>query len=267
MGDLPEARPLRPVPSEPRLILLFGFWPPTDVGIEERPGILWAWRRPTTYRGYDVLGVSPEFAAPSFGGDWGTGEGTITVSYLGASEGFWRIVRERAPVAIMSFSRGAAGHGWLLEAAARNLRRLSWIEDADGNRPRPGGSASDFSPYANTRPRRGNPPDPTREAGRTRESNLPMIAIRDAVNRAFGDARITASINPTGDVGSFVSEYMAYHVAWYRDHTTDRAPDRRCLMAGHTHVGIDVDPGDGARAVALQLDAVIDVLPAPATLA
>ena len=74
-------------------------------------------------------------------------------------------------------------------------------------------------------------------------------------------------INDIGDVGSFVSEYMAYHVAWYRDHTMDRAADRRCLVAGHTHVGIDVDPADGARAVSLQLDALIDVLPAPPSLA
>lgn len=214
-----------------------------------------------------MLAISPEFAAPSFGGDWGTGEGLLAVSYPGASEGFWRIVGERAPIAIMSFSRGAAGHVWLLEAAARNLRRVAWIEDADGNLPTPGGSASDFSPYANTRPRRGSPPDPTREAGRKRESNLPTAAIQDAINRQFGDARITSSVNPTGDVGSFVSEYMAYHVAWYRDHTMDQAADRKCLIAGHTHVGSDIDPADGARAVSLQLDALIDVLPPPPALA
>jgi hypothetical protein len=250
-----------------RVIVLFGFWPPTDVGIETRPGILWGWRRQVTYRGYDVLAVSPEFGEPSFGGDWGKGEGQLTVSYAGASQGFWRIVRERAPIAIMSFSRGAAGNVWLLEAAARNLRWLAWIEDPDGNRPHPGGSASDFSPYASTRPRRGSPPDPTREAGRKRESNLPMAAIQGAVNRQFGDARLTASINPTGEVGSFVSEYVAYHVAWYRDHTMDAAADRRCLFAGHTHVGREVDPADGAKAVALQLDELINVLPPQPALA
>ena len=76
-----------------------------------------------------------------------------------------------------------------------------------------------------------------------------------------------STINATGDVGSFLSEYLAYHVAWYRDHTADHAADRRCLLAGHTHVGIDVDPGDGARAVALQLDEVIHVLQTPSSLA
>jgi hypothetical protein len=166
----------------------------------------------------------------------------------------------------MSFSRGKAGNAWLLEAAARNLRHADWIVDPDGKGPLAGGSASDFSPYANTRPAEGEPPDPTREAGRTRASNLPLTAIRDAVNRRFPDGRLVASINPTGDVGSFVSEYMAYHVAWYRDDSADLA-DRRCLFAGHTHVGIDVDPADAASAAALQLDQLIDVLPAPPAIA
>ena len=214
-----------------------------------------------------MLAISPRFLEASFGGDWGQGEGELTVSYPGTSEGFWRIVQDRTPVAIMSFSRGQAGNSWLLEAAARNLRRTAWVEDPDGNQPRAGGSAADFSPYANTRPKRGSPPDPTREAGRKRDSNLPMAAIVSALNRHFDDGRLVASINPTGDVGSFVSEYMAYHVAWYRDHTADHANDRRCLLAGHTHVGIDVDPGDGAKAVALQLDELINALPAPPALA
>jgi hypothetical protein len=251
----------------PRLILLFGYWPPTDVGIDTRRGILWEWRQRVTYRGYDVVSISPRFLEASFGGDWGKGEGDLTVSYAGTSEAFWRIVQERAPIAIMSFSRGRPGNAWLLEAAARNLRRTAWIEDPDGNQPRAGGSASDFSPYANTRPRPGSPPDPTRDAGHKRDSNLPMAAIQDAVNRHFGDGRLVASINDTGDVGSFVSEYMAYHVAWYRDHTMDLAADRRCLVAGHTHVGTDVDASDGAIAVARQLDELIDVLPAPPSLA
>ena len=251
----------------PRLILLFGYWPPTDVGIETRPGILWGWRRRVTYRGYDVLAISARFLEASFGGDWGKGEGELTVSYPETSHAFWRIVQAQAPIAIMSFSRGQAGNAWLLEAAARNLRRTAWVEDPDGNQPRAGGSASDVSPYANTRPKRGSPPDPTRDAGRKRDSNLPMAAIQGAVNHHFGDGRLVASINDTGDVGSFVSEYMAYHVAWYRDHTMDLAVDRRCLVAGHTHVGIDVDTGDGAKAVALQLDELINVLPAPPSLA
>jgi hypothetical protein len=251
----------------PRLILLFGYWPPTDVGIETRLGMLWGWRRQVTYRGYDVVALSPRFLERSSAGDWGKGEGEPTVSYGETSEAFWRIVPQRTPIAIMSFSRGRAGHAWLLEAAARNLRRTAWREDPDGHQPIAGGSASDFSPYANTGPKRGDPPDPTRDAERTRESNLPMAAIRSAVNQHFGDGRLVASINATGDVGSFLSEYMAYHVAWYRDHTMDLGADRRCLAAGHTHVGIDVDAADGAIAVALQLDSLIDVLPVPPSLA
>jgi hypothetical protein len=249
-----------------RLILLFGYWPPTDVGIETRHGILWEWRQRVTYRGYDVIAVSPRFLEASVRGDWDKGEGELTVSYPATSEAFWRIVPDLMPIAIMSFSRGRPGHAWLLEAAARNLSRTAWIQDPDGNQPHAGGSASDFSPYANTGPKRGDPPDPTRDADHKRESNLPMAAIQGAVNRHFGDGRLVASINPTGDVGSFVSEYMAYHVAWYRDHTMDLAAGRQCLVAGHTHVGIDVDARDGAKAVALQLDELIDVLPLPPSL-
>jgi hypothetical protein len=250
-----------------RLILLFGYWPPTDVGVDARPGMLSGWRRQDTYRGYDVLALSPRFAGRLGDGQWGTGEGELTVCYPATSRGFWRIVTERSPIAIMSFSRGRVGRDWVLEAAARNLARADWTVDPDGHRPPEGGSASDFSPYAGAGPSPGSPPDPTREAGRRRESNLPMDAIANAVNRRFGDARLLASINPTGDVGSFVSEYMAYHVAWYRDHTADLPDDRRCLFAGHTHVGVDVDAGDGARAVALQLDVLIDVLPTQPVLA
>jgi hypothetical protein len=208
-----------------------------------------------------VLALSPRFAERSGDDQWGTGEGELTVCYPATSRGLWRVVAERTPTAIMSFSRGRAGRDWVLEAAARNLARADWIVDPDGHQPPAGGSASDFSPYAGAGPRPGDPPDPTREAGRKRESNLPMEAITSAVNRRFGDVRLQASINPTGDVGSFVSEYMAYHVAWYRDHTADLPGGRRCLFAGHTHVGIDVDADDGAQAVALQLDALIDVLP------
>jgi hypothetical protein len=48
-----------------------------------------------------VVALSPLFLEASFGGDWGKGEGQLTVSYSGTSEAFWRIVPERAPIAII----------------------------------------------------------------------------------------------------------------------------------------------------------------------
>jgi len=76
------------------------------VGTETRRGILWEWRQRVTYRGYDVVAISPRFLEASFGGDWGKGEGELTVSYSGTSEAFWRIVPDLAPIAIMSFTEG-----------------------------------------------------------------------------------------------------------------------------------------------------------------
>ena len=67
-------------------------------------------------RRYDVVAISPRFLEASFGGAWGKGKGELTVSYSGTSEAFWRLVPERAPIAIMSFSRGRAGNAWLLHS-------------------------------------------------------------------------------------------------------------------------------------------------------
>ena len=71
-------------------------------------------------------------------------------------------------------------------------------------------------------------------------------------------------VDLTGNVGNFVSEYMAYHVCWYRDFSQNEFandPDKQCLIAGHTHVGIQVSPSDGMMAVEVQLEELFRALP------
>jgi hypothetical protein len=269
-------------------VLLFGYWPPTDIGIPSRRGMLWQWRElQSDYRGsgYDVIACSPTFPAPIGWRDpdrrtyhWGLGHGVLSVDYHHTSHTFWSLVLAHAPIAIMSFSRGRPGRSWLIEQYARNLAQSDWATtlhyvDPDGVvRPEPreppfaGGSAQDDSPLRGRGVRPGAPPDPTQPAGATRINNLPNDAIMAAVAMGIPGGRIVPERNPTGDVGAFVSEYIAYHVAWYRDWVNAAFPGdpgRRCLMAGHTHVGTEVEVADGELAVELQLARLLAALPGP----
>lgn len=68
----------------------------------------------------------------------------------------------------------------------------------------------------------------------------------------------------TGDVGAFVSEYMAYHVAWYREYINAKFPNdpsKQCANSGHTHVGILISRADAEAAVDTQLKELFKVLP------
>lgn len=107
---------------------------------------------------------------------------------------------------------------------------------------------------------------PAKTADDKRTSDLRVDAIRDAINAHFpnppGD--VVAEIDPSGNVGSFVSEYMAYHVAWYRDYINAKHPDdpsKQCRRAGHTHVGVQVAVDHAETAVDIQLDKLFEVLP------
>lgn len=261
-----------------RTVLLLGYWPPTDMGIASRRGMLWKWRtlqRNYEGSGYDVLAISPTFAdtlgTRGRSPYWGKGTGELTVDYRRTSADFWRIVERHEPIAVMSFSRGKLDKSWEIESRARNLAQSTWVvaldyTDKSGvtqtqtwSAPHAGGSAADASPSQGP-PGVGGPPDSSLAADATRDSNLPMPAIEGAVSAAFpnppGD--VVPWTDPSGDVGSFVSEYMAYHVAWYRDQSSD--PDK-CLFAGHVHVGVLVDAADGEAAVELQLAELFKVLP------
>jgi GT2 family glycosyltransferase len=184
-------------PPERRTILLFGYWPPTDIGVDARHGMLWQWKEKTavTLEGktYDVLAISPVFderkgtyPPPDFDEDyWGTGapgaEG-ITVDYRTTSTAFWELVEEHRPIAVMSFSRWLFNKQWAHDAWATNWARdqddpplapekfwtlvLASYKDNDGDvqpgetweKPFIGGSAADPSPFNGAGAIKYNPP-------------------------------------------------------------------------------------------------------------
>ncbi len=311
-----------PSPSPPprRLVLLTGYWPPTDIGVAgdrtfpQPPfpektvsghGMLWKWRNlQQNYMGsgYDVLAITPTFKAvqgynnATFMGQpvvvpyWGKGTGTLMVDYRKTSTDFWRIVQELRPIAIMSFSRGRPNETWVLEPFGTNWARDQAVPQLLPNqfwtlelnylnfqnvqttehwdKPYIGGSADDPSPFRNQGAIKYDPPDRTLPALSQRDSNLPMAAIVEAINAHFGGMDVIASIG-AGGAGNFVSDFMAYHVAWYREWwtATNTDPSKTCLFSGHTHVGIFVeaaDPdNDGETAVDIQLAELFKVLPKP----
>ncbi len=257
------------VATKRRTILLLGFWPPTDIGISSRHGMLWKWQslqQDYEGSGYDVLAYSPTFFSPTYMEKdpipkWGKGSGTYTVDYRNMSRQFWRIMAKHTPIAIMSFSRGNANVSWELEAAARNLAQAHWkllgLEP-----PYAGGSADDNSPLRGHGTKPELPPDASLPAGAKRLSDLPISSIIAAV------ANLPAKVNPyfddSADVGAYVSEYMAYHVAWYRDYINAKHPTEpqlQCIKAGHTHVGVFVPVADAEAAVETQLGVLIANLP------
>ncbi|MEX2139795.1 MAG: hypothetical protein WD894_11075 [Pirellulales bacterium] len=100
-------------------------------------------------------------------------------------------------------------------------------------------------------------------AGSTRSNNLPVDAIEIAIDAQFTDAQVNPRIDPSGNVGAFVSEYMAYHVAWYRDYINAKWPNdptKQCQRAGHTHVGVQVTVANAEAAVDVQLNELFQVL-------
>ncbi len=123
-----------PEPYDRRTILIFGYWPPTDIGISgnrsfPKPpfasatypghGMFWDWQKYNVpkerYRGHKLVIVTPTFQYPigynNFAPGllapfWGDGEGSLTVDYNRTAKFFWKTVLEHSPVAILSFSRG-----------------------------------------------------------------------------------------------------------------------------------------------------------------
>lgn len=167
--------------------------------------------------------------------------------------------------------------------------------------PQAGGSSFDFSPHRATAVSEVGvspsndlfgPPDPTKNAYRSgatstqraqptfgwRASTLPMASMRQALLDYAAQSYISgvtpiirsydSSVNTHGEPvaenrfpGGFVSEFMAYHVCWYQAFSQTQAV--KCLHAGHTHVGIDVQPANGQAAVFIQLHELLHVLQNP----
>lgn len=135
-----------------RLILLFGYWPHTDIGIDGREGMLAAYKNRIQYAynsgpnagqktNYDVLAITPQFSKYPMGiqpwdlthavAFWGKGTNRLdadplTVDYQATSQDFWKIMKKYHPIAIMSFSRGENDKSWVLEPWATNWYQNEW---------------------------------------------------------------------------------------------------------------------------------------------
>lgn len=96
-----------------------------------------------------------------------------------------------------------------------------------------------------------------------RFSNLSDIRIKTALNNAFSANQLHAEINDVLGPGDFVSNFLAYHVVWYREWwaTQNPKPAETCLLSGHTHVGGQIIVPDAERAVEIQLEELFRDLP------
>ena len=222
-------------------VLVTGFWPPTNEMIRHfsqnsdlNPNG-WVgddWEN----RGFDIVSYFPEFAEPDCN-DCGMGFGDLEVDYQDTSDDFWIIVDEVKPIAIITFSRGFIDHSWELEFNFYN--RTNWYSDyLDPTLPTP------------------NPPDESVENYFERNSSLPLEEIENAVEEA--ELGLNAYIDWQGDPGHFVSEFMGYHGAWYRD--INQESENNCHIAGHIHVGGLIDWETATEATHITLRKVIDHL-------
>lgn len=229
-------------------IMLVGYWPPTNEMLRQfstnpaqNPG---GWKGQNWEgRGYNVVSYFPEF--PGGVGVNPKGNGDFEVDYQDTSADFWRITAEVKPVAIITFSRGRNGSNWEIEAGARN--RAVWIDDYQAPfQPTPGKPDADYPTNA------------------IRLSTLPMSTIEAQVDAA--NLGISAFIDNTYLVGSFLSEYLAYHGMWYQSmHSNPLDPDY-VAMAGHVHVGINTNTAAATIAAEITLRASINAIPAPGAL-
>ena len=206
-----------PKPGSTKNIMLTGYWPPTNSMLQpfstntELNPEGWAgenWEG----RGYDLHAFFPQF--DSYPNDK-LGFGDFSVDYQSTSSDFWRITEALHPCAIITFSLGRKDV-WVIERLQRNL--AEWRDD--------------FRAPCQPTPA---PPDDSIPADSVRTSSLPIEAIEQAINDA-GIPNIAAGISSDGG-GKFLSEYIAYHGVWYQAiHTRESSP-RRCVAAGHIHVG------------------------------
>jgi hypothetical protein len=224
-------------------ILLTGYWPPTNEMVrqfsadpEQNPdgwvGSDWEGR------GYDVYAYFPEFSPPdcSF---CGRGMGDLEVDYQDTSADFWPIADGLAPVAVITFSRGANNFSWELERNQYNRPEASWVSDYD----------APFKPTP-------SPPDDSVPVWHKRLSTLPVKDIVDAVNDAA--LGIDAFVCFTGAGGGFLSEFIAYHGVWYQSIHEDPSDPAHCVTAGHVHVGQMISWDVAEEATEITLRTVID---------
>tara|TARA_Y100000590_G_C15555524_1_gene952647 strand:- start:111 stop:1058 length:948 start_codon:yes stop_codon:yes gene_type:complete len=226
---------------EEPLIVVTGFWPPTNEMIRHFSQNLdlnpsgWEgenWQN----SGYDVISFFPEFDDPDCN-NCGQGYGDFEVDYQDTSYDFWTLIDELNPVAVITFSRGYIDYSWELEYNYYN--RTNWYADY----------TTPFFPTP-------NPPDFNESTMFLRNSNLPMQDIVDSINSS--ELGLNSYIDINGDPGHFVSEFMGYHGVWYRD--LNQFEDAPCYLAGHVHVGGLIDWETSIQATEITISEVINAL-------
>lgn len=203
-------------------------WPPTNDMVrrfsDDRAKNLDGWIGENWRgKGYDVFAFFPEF--PNYAADGLKGVGDFQIDYRSVAKDFWRIVADKQPSTIVTFSAMAGTYPcWAVERFARNLDRWK-LRAHVTDQPDP------------------VPPDPKYPANRARESTLPMQAIVDAVIASGIYSDISDGTHPCAivreDCGAFVSEFIGYHGVWYQSLNSDASSAHRCVAAGHIHVGTE----------------------------
>lgn len=235
-----------------RNILLTGYWPQTNnmlrafsTNPDQNPGgwIGENWNN----TGYNIYAFFPEFPGQT-GPNWGKGEGDFEVDYQDTSADWARILPEINPLAIMTFSRGAAGSNWEIEGQLQMHDTRGWLADYDGVR----------------RPTEDMPIFQSLVPDEWYQSSLPTNAIMDAVNDA--GIGVDAFIDNNGG-GRFLSEFIGLHSLMHKMNNDSADAQFRTFAAGHIHVGIDttLEAAEAATEISLnQLTGYLDtVIPSP----
>ncbi len=206
------------------VILLTGYWPPTNEmlrrfspnPIQNPQGWIGSnWEG----SGYDVYAFFPEFPVPTCS-SCGQGSGDMEVDYQDTSEDFWTFADGLEPLAVLTFSRGNNDVSWEIEMNQYN--RSVWIDD--------------FTPPLQPTPA---PPNPAAPAGSLILSTQPVQQIQAAI--AAAGLGLAPQICFSGDGGGYLSEFAAYHGAWYQDLHKDPSDPAWCIAGGHVHVGGQID--------------------------
>jgi len=221
------------------IILLTGFWPPTNEMIrhfsQDEHLNTNGWQGDDWEgRGYDIVSYFPEFENPNCD-NCGIGYGDFEVDYQDTSQDYWPIVNELNPIAIITFSRGFIDYSWEMEFNFYN--RLNWIGDYE-------------TPIFPTP----NPPDDSVANYFIRHSTLPVENLVDTINNA--NLGLDPYVDWNGNPGQFVSEFMGYHGVWYKD--THSFGDDACIIAGHIHVGGLIDWDTARQASEISIREIID---------
>ena len=220
-------------------IMVTGYWPPTNEMVRhfsQDPEL-----NPDGWQGenweglgYDVVSFFPQFETADCN-DCGQGYGALEVDYQDFSQDFWPIINEVHPVGIITFSRGFNDMSWELEN--RLVNRTNWYDDYT-------------APLLPTP----NPPDDTVNNYHVRYTSLPVADIINAIQNAH------LGLDPYLDntnAGMFLSEFAGYHGIWYKE-TYEEDIDIPCFVAGHIHVGAQIDWDTAREAAELSIRTLIN---------